>query len=551
MDPKFAKAIQDGTPKINERIGNGLAYHESPTFPAFVDRLIRINHASYPIGFKYLGIEPATVEESYKFATRLVNNNIRYYDVNRSDLRLYRLLFEYEKQTIVKYLYIPFITRHSFMYMNGVKYIVTPVLADGIITVKPNSIFVKLVKTKLWFYYLNHAVKVDGNVKYYPIYYSEIHKKKPGDDKARSMIKMKTTLVNYMCAKFGLTKTLEMYGLKENDWGLFTQESFDEVCDQYPFDDWVKVETMGTKPRQTYGYPYYEPSQMFFLVKRDLFENNKLVSSAVSAALYVMAHYTNLQRLNPYNIDNPDTWSSILGEAIYSTTEHPSNIRKKMGIHLVSIDGYVDHMVVDDFSRIGLGHITDIYKLFIYITNNFQEMVSAVDESNGGNTLYNKQLQVAQFLLFDITKCINNVFFELNNLKYLQQQDGQHIRLEAIQKSLNKIKPNVVTKIKTHAEIIVADDPGDNPLIKMGRIVTPQEKSDTLRTKNVKFSVDNPINILHESLPEVGAAFDMSKSDPSGRSRLNPYVTITEENIIVPNPELKPIIDSVKALLRD
>ena len=48
---------------------------------------------------------------------------------------------------------------------------------------------------------------------------------------------------------------------------------------------------------------------------------------------------------------------------------------------------------------------------------------------------------------------------------------------------------------------------------------------------------------------ECGAAFDMSKADPSGRSRLNPYVTITDDYTIVPNPELVDKIDAVKKLL--
>ena len=104
-------------------------------------------------------------------------------------------------------------------------------------------------------------------------------------------------------------------------------------------------------------------------------------------------------------------------------------------------------------------------------------------------------------------------------------------------------------QIKNHTEIIVVDDPADLPILKMGRIVIPQEKSDKARTSNTQFNVEDPSVALHESLLECGAAFDMSKADPSGRSRLNPYVTITDDYTIVPNPELADKIEAVKKLL--
>ena len=89
----------------------------------------------------------------------------------------------------------------------------------------------------------------------------------------------------------------------------------------------------------------------------------------------------------------------------------------------------------------------------------------------------------------------------------------------------------------------------DLPLLKLGRLAVLQEKSDKIRTSNTTFDVNDPKNILHESLIETSGALDMSKSDPSGRNRINPYVTLSEDFTVIPNPELKDKIDEIASLL--
>ena len=551
MNPLLANAIQDRTPKIDSRIGLGLSYHDSENIPGYVDRLFRINSKRFPSKLKYLGCEPATPLEGYRFMTRLVSSNVRRHDINRNDIRLYAFNFEYAGKPIRKYINLPFIRRHGFMYMNGVKYVVAPVMADGIITVKPTEIFVKLIKTKLWFERINTvAFVVDGVVEYTSVYFSKIYNV-VSTNKTDDFIKMKSTLVHYLCCKFGLTKTLEMLGFHRNDVITMIKSDFDaEMQNKYPKEDWVVVESTGKKPAHTYRYATYEPSQIIFLVKRKAWESNRSSKTVFGTLFYILSHYTRLNRMNPDIIDNPMAWQSMMGEVIRSTSDHASTIKDAIEKHMVSLDGYVDEITVDDFSRIGLNNITSIYHLFVYIIENFVDLTSTVSQTSKSNTLYGKQLQICQFLLFDLTKAINNAYFELSTLRLEEERKpNEPIRIEAIQKVLNNIRTDIVMQIKNHTEIIVVDDPTDLPILKIGRIVIPQEKSDKARTSKTSFSVDDPINSLHESLLEVGATFDMSKSDPSGRSRLNPYVTITDDYTIVENPDLKDKLDEVRKLL--
>lgn len=544
MNPLLNKFIKDNTPVIDPRIGDGLSYSESNKIPAFIDRVLRINSASFPKGLVYIGLRKATPLEGYKYQTRALNN-IRRYDINRNDIRMYVFHFEFNGTPMQKYIYLPFISRHGFMHMNGVKYVVSPVVADGIMTIKPNSIFVKLIKTKLWFERFVSQIVVDGVREYVPIYFSKIHHKESDSNSGGRMIKMKPTLVHYLCCKYGMTKTLELFGL--NNVLMVNIDEFKQNPDKYPKEDWVVVESTGKKPARSYAYGLYIPMQYLFLVPRQQYENISTAPSVLGTLIYVLEHFPSPKRMNPDTINNIDSWRLMLGESIRSSDEHYAVIKNAMDKHMISLDEYVDEMVHDDFKRIGYGQIDSVYKLFIFIVQNFNSMVSEVNKIATSNSFYGKQLQVLQFLLFNIVKAINRCYFELNGLRIEQERDpNKVIKDDDIRKILGNIRPEEIMRIKEHAEIIPVEDSTDLPLLKLGRIVVPQEKSDKLRTSKTSFDVSSPENKLNASLIEVGAALDMAKADPAGRNRINLFVKLSDDLTIIPNEELEPIMSSLR-----
>lgn len=544
MNPALNNFIKEETPVIDPRIGDGISYSESGKIPAFIDRVLRINSASFPKGMVYKGLRKATPLEGYKYQTRPLNN-IRRYDINRNDIRMYVFDFEFNGTPMSKYIYLPFISRHGFMHMNGVKYVVSPVVADGIMTIKPNSIFVKLIKTKLWFERFVCQVVVDGAREYVPVYFSKIHHKESDGSAGGRMIKMKPTLVHYLCCKYGLTKTLELFGLTNVQ--MVDIQEFKQNPDRYPKEDWVVIESTGKKPARTCSYMLYTPMQYLFLVPRQQYESISTSPSVMGTLIYILEHFPSPRRMNPDTVNNIDAWRLMLGESIRSSDEHYAVIKNAMDKHMISLDEYVDEMVHDDFKRIGLAQIDSVYKLFIFIVQNFNLMVSEVNKIATSNSFYGKQLQVLQFLLFNIVKAINRCYFELNSLRIEQDRDpNKNIKDDDIRKILNNIRPEEIMRIKEHAEIIPVEDPTDLPLLKLGRIVVPQEKSDKLRTAKTSFDVNSPENKLNASLIEAGAALDMAKADPAGRNRINLFVNLSDDLTIVPNPKLEPIMSELR-----
>lgn len=549
MDPLLMQAIKENTPKINPIIGNGLAYHEGGKILEFVDRLWRMNSSSFPDGMTYLGCEKCSPKEGYQFETRVVNNTTRRYDINKNDIRLCAFIFEYNGQILRKYLYLPFIRPHGFMYLNDTKYVVAPIVSDGVITVKPDSIFVKLIKMKLWFYRIYTQIIVDGQREYGTLYHSKVHNKPNSNEAGQNNIKMKTSLVHYLMCKFGMTKTLEMFGVK--NWHMLSKTEFRERMEEFPTKDWVVIESTGKKPSLTYLHKApYEETPWVFVVKRKEFEARYSVKNVFASIFYTLDHFPSPKRINPDYIDDVDVWRAMLGETIHSSNEHYAVVKDSMDRHIVSLDEYVDEMVRDGFKRIGI-EIRDIYDLFIYIIENFNSLISDSNKDINSNGLYGKQLQILNYLLYGIIRAINNCYFSLSGLRIEQQnKPDKLIRIEDIDKCLRAIRPEEILKIKKeHAGIIVVDDPTDLPLLKVGRIVVLQEKSDKRRTSQDNFDVNSPNNRLHESLIESGGALTMSKGDPSGRNRINLFVNLSDDYTIIPNPELAPVMDELRALM--
>nr|DAS63901.1 MAG TPA: hypothetical protein [Caudoviricetes sp.] len=549
MNPKFAQMVKSHTPRIDDRIGFGLAYHDNGRIPLYIDNLFRVNSTSFPDGLQYLGFRAATPIEGYKYMTR--NNgdrSPRRHDINRSDLRLYKFLFKFDGKELAHYIYLPFIRKHGFMYLNGVKYMVSPVMADGIITVKPDRVFLKLIKIKLWFRRLtNIKVVVDGQIHCFPIIYSKIHNKKIESP----MIKMATTMVHYLCCEYGMDGMLARFGFKPGDVKMTHADDLTAIRDtQYPQEQYVILESTGNKPTYTYRYRDYYPNRWCYVIKREAWETLPSAKSVLATLVYIQDHFSSEKRMSPELANSPEAWKSILGDLISNPGELAAASRSMVEKHMISIRGYIDDMVMSDFKRIGLDHIKSINDAFVFIIDNFNDMVASVSNDTSINTLYGKQLQVLQFLLFNITKAINYAYFGLGNLKLKQKENpATPIKEREIADVLRTIRTETFMDIREHREIMILSDPTDLPLLKPGRIMVPQERSDKQRTRSGPAAVNDVVNKLSDSLLTTGAAKDMTKTDPSGQSRMNLYIYMDDEYTVSENPELKPIMDHVRELL--
>jgi len=62
--------------------------------------------------------------------------------------------------------------------------------------------------------------------------------------------------------------------------------------------------------------------------------------------------------------------------------------------------------------------------------------------------------------------------------------------------------------------------------------------------------LNDPSKRLHVSVAEVGGYSNLPKSEPSGRSRLNPCVRIDDKGVVIRNPERIEMLDSIQEMIR-
>lgn len=551
MNPKLVSFISSNSPKIDTRIGEGIAYTESKKVLGFLDKLINMHTRVFPKGLVYHGIRLATPREEFLFRINGKNyqrepgTGTSKFKLIKEDVRLAIIHFEYKGESIEKPLYIPFVRRHGIMYINGSKYVFTPVLADGTITAKHDCVFTKFLKIKLFFKRREFSFFEDGVLKHVGVVYSNVHNKRNEEAKTQPILFM-STLANYLMAKYGMSGMLAKFGIHK--YKMLEVAEYQEYVDQYPESEWVTITSTNKKPNGSYKYNYYHPTQFMLLVNREEYTNCPIGPEIMGSILFTMDHYTLKSRINPDNINDVNTWQDIIGESIHSSNESYTVIRDGMVKHMASLDGYVDTLVREDLAKIGVHNIENIFDFFEYILLNFKPLTENAYNRDLSGSSYGKQIQVLPFLLYNIIYTINSsVYFPMLTISTEEARDpNRETTIQEIRKNLDKIKPNAFHGLlKWYAGLMILDDPTDNNLYKMGRTITLQERSDKIRTRNSATDINAPDSLLDASLLETGATYDMTKRNPTGRNRLNVFITIDENGVILRNPELKQIIDSV------
>jgi hypothetical protein len=69
-------------------------------------------------------------------------------------------------------------------------------------------------------------------------------------------------------------------------------------------------------------------------------------------------------------------------------------------------------------------------------------------------------------------------------------------------------------------------------------------------SKKSKIDLTDPAKHLHVSLADVGSYNVLPNSDPTGRSRINPFVHLGPDDTVRQNPKYKALLDHVQQLLR-
>lgn len=534
MDKVLFAHIDKHFPKFNERVCNGFAVGEMQNVERYVDRIIRCAEQSFPEGLVYRGFERCTPEEEYAFATAKRNNK-QSFELAKSDVYLVKYYFDYFGEEIKpRYLYLPYVRDCGMITILGSNFQISPVLADKAISVGIDNIFVPLNRDKLTFKRLVHHLSVNGvRTNAYVVWSAIYHSKRTARGlRQRKTVDACSTNVHYLFCKYGLTRTFAEFANAEVIVGM------DEITEEkYPQSQWRICTSVGIKPRGVKS-KFYTPSKIKLAIRNEHF--NPTTESMIAGFFYIVDHFPD--RVFPEYVDDCSEWIRLMGHVIFATNESEGKLANNVEAHMDSLDDYVDAMSREELREEGI-LVNDIYELFVYIIENFSALVATAGTSVA--TMYDKRLKVLRYVLMDIIKAIFNTMFDIkkHSKKQLLKKDIVNI--------MNKqLKPELVIRMnRKHPEVTSISSPGDNKIFKITSNVILQTSSmGTGRSK--KAALVEPSKFLHASIAEVGSYTNLPKSEPSGRSRINPYVHLGPDGSIERDPAKVELIEKTQKAIQ-
>lgn len=534
MDNYLSALIHDSLPKFNDRIVNGMAVQELKYVEPYVHRIIQTAAMDFPPGLTYEGYRRCTPQEEVAEITRRSSNQSTH-DLAPSYVYMVKFFFKFNGEDLdARPMYMPYVTDGGLMMLRGSTFAISPVLADKAISVGPDNIFVPLNRDKLTFQRLFHHYLRNGEREtIYVVWAAMHHKSKAKGGAGRFAVRAKTALAHYLFAKFGLTHTFQRFANAEvvaGDESVVNEKT-------YPPEQWTICGSSRMKPKGVRDR-FYRSTNIRLAVRNEQF--NRVTSDLIGGFFYVVDHFPD--RFEAEYLDETRLWIVTLGHLLFGSESNEGKLAEEVMSHLRSLDGYVDNEARSYLRSDGV-YCEDLYDLLMHIIETFNQRVTHSGQQVA--SMWDKRLMVLRYVLKDVTTSINKFMFAVSGPK---------------KKPLNKAEINMLLKkyLKTnkimsismmHGEVSSVSSPGDNKFFKVTCTLIPQTDSSGGRGKS-KAEASDPGKLFDVSLAECGSYSTPTKSEPTGRNRINPFIHVHEDGLIVRDPNKRELLDSVARITK-
>lgn len=548
MDKALFNAVDKHVPKINPVIANGLATLEMEHVEAYINNILTAEYSQkgdggngLPPGFTYVGLKRLPPLYEYLKTIEGRGANRASFDVARSDFFLVELIFQYEGVEIKKTLYLPFCRDGGLISIRGATFSVVPVLADKGISISKDTVFVRIPKAKIPFKRkLKHHFLKDGERRSPSIAHSWIHNRSRKTDKSagRIFLKMETTLTHYLLCRYGIKETFKRF----LDIDLHIGDEKTITKDTYSPDQWSIFTTMGIVPR---AVPNHIPKPTIrFAIRKCDYDN--IADSMIGAVYYLIDNFPD--RISPEYLDGTENeiylWRVLLGTIIGGITGGDGAIKRGMDEHMSSLDSYIDPVAKNTLQQ-GDVYVDDFYELLFHVLEVLSGMASQPVEEAAN--IYDKQLVVLSYALQDVIASLNSMKYRINNKASKKQLTENDIR--TILRTIPKTE--VAMNMSGHSEINSISSPGDNKFFKVtSNVVLQTDSGSGAQPNRNKNAGTDSSSFLHASIAEVGSYLVLPKSEPTGRSRLNPFLKLTQDGSVIRNPSHEELIDKTQEKFR-
>lgn len=547
MDQALIDFIDSDTPKLNPILAEGIAVEHLKYKEKYIDDIFKDVFKNLNGTITYLGFKRVSPYEEYDQTKKKLGKNKKpVFDLARSDLYMIKVMFRFTDvkgvtHDINRYLYLPYVGEAGGITLSGAKYFINPVLADKVISIGMNNVFVRLLCDKLTFERLVQTIVVDGIRESVQIPWAMIYHKNEKVKALRAKIKANTTIAHYLFCRFGLRKTFKDFAGAELAIG---ENEIDIV--RYPPDKWTIFSTAysnpSVKPKGCRGAYGWRPTKIKIAIPKE--QVTPKVKNLVAAFFYVADHYPDKVLVN--YVDNVRMWKIIMGLIIFSETISEGKLHDDINKHFESLDNYVDPYASAKLLTLKRVNrpIDNIYSLFDLIIDELNNWLLTANEDV--NTMYDKELSVLYFVLMEITKNIYLLYYNLNAAA------KKGLTINEVTNIFNMtLKVGLIHAIRrSHGEVRVHTTSGDNKALKITSILVPQSSSNTQSNRKDRTTISDPSKRLHVSLAEIGGYLNLPKNEPSGRSRINLCQELENMEDVIRNPKFQPMLEAIQERIK-
>lgn len=537
MDKVLFDLVDKRIPHFNRRIVEGLATEEMKHVEKYIDQVLRTACAELSPELTFVRLAPCTPKEEYFENVRRTGkrNTIEH---ARSDVYMVKLLFELNGEALPpRYIVLPFVRRGGLITLRGSDFAISPVMTDKAFSIGPDYLFVKVDWDRLKFRRVPQYFYVNDNQEVVDVVYSKVHhyvlKARRTDSK--NDVRCNTVLPHYLFAKYGLTRVFSEFANTQ----VVVGGSQEITPEAYPAKDWLICRSTMFKPRSVRD-KYYVGPDIRLAIPKDAW--SPTVASLVAGLYYVADHFPD--RVTPDEIDEPRLWRILLGYMVFGPGISEGKLAEDINSHMGSLDNYVGPQTRKRLADVGV-YIEDVYQLFMHLIESYDEYMSQSVTTLSSS--YGKKLMTLEYVLSDLTYAIHRFMFAVGS-----HRKRKVLTKDDLFKIMNKtLKTNTVMRMnRQHGEVNAVSVSGDNLYFKVTSHVVLQEASSGAMTKT-RNSTEDPSKILHISVAEVGSYNSMSKAEPTGRSKLNPFTLLSaHDNEILQNPALKDVTVPTQAMIQ-
>lgn len=545
MDRQFFDLLHRSIPKMNEDVVEGIACKQLQHPEIYVDRAIRIAEKDFPKEVRYDGYAICTPKEEVAETLRKRSNPTTI-ELARRDLFMVKYKFSFFNG--VRYeelppwcLLLPIINDGGLITINGSLYQISPVAVDVGLSIGHDEIFLKVNSNRLKFHRNSYEFLRDGEQISTYVVWSRAHNK-DAKSAGRMLVKADPTLAHYLFAKYGLSETFSRFGGCDVIIG-------DEVQinrSQFPEDEWHICQSVFTMSRKAKPKgvrdKFWTPSNIRLAIRKKNY--NLLTEGLIAGFFYVLDLFPRRFEQEERAYESQALWRVLLGTIYWGEGESEGRHLLDINAHIDFLDKEVDSVTQQNLASTGI-YIDDIWQLFAHLIETYSTRVAR--SISQLSSMYGKRLTTIDYVMQDVLYCINSFKFAIQpnpaRRKPLVKRDVE-MHMWSI------LKPNVITRItggKLHPEVNSVAIPGDNKYFKGTSTLVLQSDSSNATGSNAPTDGD-PSKYLDVSIAEVGSCFTMSKSEPTGRSRINPYVQTDGYNI-VRNPKFIELTEQVQKMI--